>query len=47
MELAAALLSVLAPLAPAVKGWLDSVARRNRGLCDACGARPRREDDDD
>jgi len=50
VELAAALLSVLAPLAPAVKGWLDSAARRNRGRCDSCrswDARPKREDDDD
>lgn len=35
MELAAALLSVVAPLAPAIKGWLDSVARRNRSLARA------------
>ncbi|MET8169334.1 hypothetical protein ABZT34_34655 [Streptomyces sp. NPDC005329] len=35
MELAAALLSVVAPLAPAIKGWLDSVAHRNRSYARA------------
>lgn len=35
MELIAALLSVVAPLAPAIKGWLDSVAHRNRSLARA------------
>ena len=35
MELAAAFLSVAVPLVPAVKGWLDSVAQRNRSLARA------------
>lgn len=30
MELAAALLSAVVPLVPAVKRWLDSMALRNR-----------------
>ncbi|MYT72736.1 MULTISPECIES: hypothetical protein [unclassified Streptomyces] len=42
MELTAALLSVLAPLAPAVKGWLDSVAQRNRAVARAEIIRARR-----
>jgi len=35
VELAAALLSVVAPLVPEIKGWLDSVAQRNRSLARA------------
>ncbi|MFJ4715085.1 hypothetical protein [Streptomyces sp. NPDC088785] len=42
MELAAALLTVMAPLTPAVKDWLDSVAYRNRALARAEVIRARR-----
>lgn len=48
MELAAALLSVVAPLAPAlapaIKNWLDSVAQRNRSSAGR-DRHPRREED--
>ncbi|MER5890668.1 hypothetical protein ABT160_43160 [Streptomyces sp. NPDC001941] len=44
MELAGAVLSVVAVLAPAIKGWLDSVAYRNRLLARAEVIRARRGD---
>lgn len=42
MEIAAALLSAVALLTPAVKDWFDSMAQRNRSLARAEIIRARR-----